>query len=174
MVRNRGNEDDTRAYVVMPTFQTFDNYARRVEDEMSASARIESEKKTHKRCAACGGECDLGAAECPTCGFEFPTAPERLKPCRDCGALNPLNVDDCMSCGASFAQPFTITLEEALRTGAIVRGMDIEETDVQSGEALAPHVRDHVLRSGDQNLIRMLQKVPDESLARLRQIMGNA
>src|SRR5262249_32168829 len=38
VVRTVGPADDTRAYVVMPSFGTFEAYARRVEEEMPASA----------------------------------------------------------------------------------------------------------------------------------------
>ncbi|MDH7504293.1 MAG: hypothetical protein QHJ82_16470 [Verrucomicrobiota bacterium] len=37
VVRTCGPDDDTRAYVVMPSFATFERYARRVEEEMPAS-----------------------------------------------------------------------------------------------------------------------------------------
>ena len=44
---------------------------------------------------------------------------------------------------------FILTLDEALRTGAIVRGMDLDESEVQEGERIAEIVRGRVLRSGD-------------------------
>jgi superfamily II DNA or RNA helicase len=40
VVRTCGPDDDTRAYVVMPSFETFETYARRVEEEMSLPARV--------------------------------------------------------------------------------------------------------------------------------------
>jgi hypothetical protein len=38
VVRTTGPTDDTRAYVAMPSFEIFEEYARRVEDEMPAVA----------------------------------------------------------------------------------------------------------------------------------------
>lgn len=171
VVRTMGTDDDTRAYVVMPSFQLFEDFARRVEEEMSPAARKGGDTPKHKVCKECGHECELGAADCPVCGHEFPKAPERLKPCGDCGALNPMAAKNCHACGSSFEQAFNLTLDEALRTGAIVRGIDIEEEEVQSAEEIAPVVRGRILRSGDQRLVKIIQTLPDESWARLRTIL---
>ncbi|MEM1189953.1 MAG: DEAD/DEAH box helicase family protein [Pseudomonadota bacterium] len=170
-VRTLGPDDDTRAYVVMPSFAVFDDFARRVEEEMSPAARAGSGGPKHKVCRECGEECALSAKECHVCGYEFPVQPERLKPCGDCGALNPIAAKECHTCGASFEQPFSITLDEALRTGAIVRGIDIDEAEVQSAEEIAPEVRRRILRSGDQRLVKIIQALPDESWSRLRSIL---
>jgi predicted amidophosphoribosyltransferase len=155
----------------MPSFETFETYARRIEDEMSPAARATNDEPPAKRCPACGHDCQLGEPICPECGHEFPVRPPRLKKCNGCGALNPVTAPRCHTCGASFAQSFSLTLDEALRTGAIVRGMDIEETDVRAAEQMAPMVRQLVLQSGDQRLVRILQTLPDESWARLRSIL---
>ena len=170
VVRSAGNDDDTRAYVVMPSFSTFETYARRVEDEMSPSARNGTLRPRFKRCGPCGHECELGARDCPVCDSAFPVAPERLKACVDCDALNPMAAKKCYTCGLSFEQSFNITLEEALRAGAIVRGMDIDEDEVQEAEEIAPFVRRRILGSGDHRLIKIIQTLPDESWARLRTI----
>ena len=50
VVRTCGPDDDTRAYVVMPSFETFETYARRVEEEMSPSARAGDGTPKTKRC----------------------------------------------------------------------------------------------------------------------------
>lgn len=171
VVRTGGPEDDTRAYVVMPSFETFEVYARRVEEEMSSSARAGKEEPRTKRCGVCGHECALGERECPECGHEFPVAPKRNKACPECGALNPVTAGACHACGASFSQTFTLTLDEALRAGAIVRGMDLDESEVQKAELIAPQVRNLILRSGDERLVRILKVLPDESWARLRDIL---
>ena len=42
VVRSAGQDDDTRAYVVMPSFNTFEEYARRIEDEMPAPVEANS------------------------------------------------------------------------------------------------------------------------------------
>jgi hypothetical protein len=171
VVRTSGPEDYTRAYVVMPSFDTFEEYARRVEDEMSASARTGAGPARTKRCPSCSQECEPTCTECPACGHEFPARQARYKACPECRSLNPLSAAACGSCGASFAPTFSLSLDEALRTGAIVRGMDIEEVEVQRAEQIAPVVRGRVLRSGDQALIRVLRTLPDESWARLQNIL---
>lgn len=170
-VRTAGPDDDTRAYVVMPSFETFEVYARRVEEEMSAAARSAKDEPRTKRCAVCGHECALGDKECPSCGHEFPVAPKRTKPCGQCGALNPVTATSCHACGESFSQTFTLTLDEALRAGAIVRGMDLDESEVREAEQMAPNVRNLILRSGDNRLVRILNTLPDESWARLKSIL---
>ena len=170
VVRTMGTDDDTRAYVVMPSIQLFEDFARRVEEEMSPAARSADDTPRHKVCRECGNKCELGASACPVCSHEFPKTPERLKPCGECEALNPITSKTCHACGTSSEHDFTLTLDEALRTGAIVRGMDIEEQEVQDGEEIAPVVRGRILRSGDQRLIRIVQTLPDESWARLRSI----
>jgi superfamily II DNA or RNA helicase len=170
VVRTMGHDDDTRAYVVMPSFETFENYARRVEDEMSPQARQEPTGENYKRCGECGHQCSLSTLDCPICDSAFPSAPERIKACSDCGSLNPSAAQACHECGASFNHDITITLEEALREGAIVRGMDIGEHEVREAEDLAPIVRNRILGSGDHRLIKIIQTLPDESWARLRSI----
>jgi hypothetical protein len=77
----------------------------------------------------------------------------------------------CQQCGASFTTPFVLTLDEALRAGAIVRGTDIEEEDVQESEAMAKSVRKLVMSSGDENLVKVIKQLPEESWARLKKLM---
>jgi superfamily II DNA or RNA helicase len=171
VVRTAGPDDDTRAYVVMPSLETFEAYARRVEEEMSPSARISNQQIKTKKCAACSEECGLGESSCHHCGHEFPNGPQRLKNCYDCDALNPVTVTCCHACGKSFSQSFKLTLDEALRAGAIVRGMDIAEEEVQVAEKMAPNVRSLILKSGDERLVSILRTLPDESWGRLRSIL---
>jgi hypothetical protein len=64
-----------------------------------------------------------------------------------------------------------LTLDEALRTGAIVRGMDLSEEEVRLGEEMAVPVREKILASGDEHLVRILRSLPEESYARLRGIL---
>ena len=174
VVRTSGPDDDTRAYVVMPSLDTLEAFARRVEEEMPSSKRKKAGDAPHtKKCPACHSECGLGDRTCSHCQHEFPIAPPRVKNCPDCGALNTVSASACHSCGVSLTSSFSLTLEEALRIGAIVRGMDINESDVRTGEEIAPLVRDRVLRSGDDKLIRILRVLPDESWARLRGILAS-
>ena len=58
-------------------------------------------------------------------------------------------------------------LNEALRDGAIVRGMEIDENEVQHGENISDTLQKDILSSGDEVLIKILNKMPKESLGRL-------
>jgi superfamily II DNA or RNA helicase len=173
VVRTLGPQDDTRAYVVMPSFDTLEAYARRVEEEMSPSARIGESPPRKKKCPVCAEENELGARVCEGCGYEFPARPERFKQCHECGALNSAVAAACHACGASFSPSFALTLDEALRAGAIVRGMELDEAEVRQAEEMVPLVRDRILRSGDEKLVRILRTLPDESWARLRSILAS-
>jgi superfamily II DNA or RNA helicase len=173
IVRTMGPGDDTRAYVVMPSFDLFERHARRIEDEMPSVARRDELPPRTKKCPACLAENPLGAGECNGCGHTFPERPTSsvFRPCETCGALNSAATISCHACGADTRTPFVVSLDEALRTGAIVRGMDLSEEEVRAGEDMADRVRDVVFRSGDAGLIHLLSMVPDEQLARLRDIM---
>jgi superfamily II DNA or RNA helicase len=175
VVRTSGPKDDTRAYVVMPSFETFELYARRVEDEMPASARREPPQPRTKVCPSCHAECELNATECPDCGHEFSSSnpnPPRMKPCPDCSALNIQSAESCTVCGASFRSRYTISLKEALRDGAIIRGMDFDEDEVGEGERIAPGMRHRILKSGDEKLIQIVKLLPDESWGRLKEMLS--
>ena len=125
-----------------------------------------------KICPACHAENELSGTTCDSCGYQFPAAgPALYKTCADCGALNPRWATSYHSCGVSFSSSFVLTLDEALRTGAIVRGMDLAEDEVQLGEAMAAPVRDRIIASGDEQLVRILRVLPEESFARLKGIL---
>jgi superfamily II DNA or RNA helicase len=174
VVRTAGPLDDTRAYVVMPSFETFESFARRVEAEMPASVVEKGNSTSHrlKRCRACHCENALKETTCTSCGQEFPATPQtKFKSCPECNALNPTSAVSCHSCGASFSANFVLTLDEALRTGAIIRGMDLDEEEVRIGEEIAPTARERILRSGDQKLVRLLRILPEESFGRLKYIL---
>jgi superfamily II DNA or RNA helicase len=173
VVRTYGPDDDTAAYAVIPSFDLLENYARRVENEMSATAKakIERQQKKTKICPACRTECELDATTCVNCGHEFPAKVTKTKPCPACGAANPLSAKRCINCDRSFMAEFHLTLEEALRTGVIVRGMDIEEAEAREGEAMAAAVRAKALESGDENIIRVLRALPEQSWSRLKNIL---
>ena len=68
---------------------------------------------------------------------------------------------------------YKIKLEDALRMGAIVRGMELSEDEVRESEKIADQVRADIFATGDEVLIRMTRKVPDECLARFRKILNN-
>jgi hypothetical protein len=168
VVRSGGPSDDTRAYVVMPSFQIFEEYARRVEAEMPANeGKNDKKPPRQKRCRVCQTENELSATECSSCGHRFPMGGQsRFKSCPACTALNVNSAVSCQSCGASLQVGFVLTLDEALRAGAIIRGIDIEENEVQLGEEMAAPVRERILRSGDEQLVRILRILPEEPALR--------
>jgi superfamily II DNA or RNA helicase len=173
VVRTAGPDDDSRAYVIMPSWEIFDKYARRVESEMSAAAKKEDTPST-KKCPSCSTELPLNATTCNACGHEFPVKPRQMKNCPECDALNRLSASACHSCGHSFLQEFKLTLEDAMRVGAIVRGIDMTEEEVQESEVMAPKLRELFLASGDEKIIKMLKTFPEETYARLAAIMAQA
>ncbi len=172
VVRTASYEDYSRAYVVMPAFQTFEKYAKRVEAEMSPAQRVEPIAPRHKVCPVCNSEHPLNAASC-ACGYEFPQKPEspKIKKCISCGSINPISADSCHACGSSFSTEFILTLNEALREGAIVRGMELGESEVRSSEAIAASLGKSILRSGSAPLIRLWQGLPEECVSLLDQFM---
>lgn len=172
VVRKAYEGDDTRAYVVMPSFEIFEIYARRVEAEMSALAREDKEESPQtKRCPSCTSELPRGAKECEACGYEFPQRPERFRTCEKCELQSPIRAPVCQHCGAKFGAEYVVSLEEALRIGAIVRGVDVEEEEVQEGEVIAADLRDFVLRTGDPAMLRLSKLVPDELWGRFSTFM---
>jgi superfamily II DNA or RNA helicase len=171
VVRNYGPNDSTYAHVVMPSFDTLETYALKVEREMLASTRKQAQRPKTKQCPDCHTECDLSAATCLVCGHEFPKRVPRTKECPECHATNRLNAKKCDVCGHSFIAKFHLTLEEALRTGVISRGMDISEEEAREGEALAADVRAKILKSGDENLLKLLKTFPPETFGRLKSIL---
>lgn len=173
VIRTAGNDDDTRAYVIMPSFNTFEAFARRIEEEMPASAKGDDQKPKTKKCPICTSESPLGAKFCDVCGHEFPQAPPRFKPCGQCGGLNQMNAKSCQHCGSAFGTNFVLTLDEALRTGAIVRGLDLDESEVQEGEAIANSLRKLVMASGDEKIVKVIKLLPEESWARLKRLMND-
>jgi len=171
VVRTSGPNDDTRAYVVMPSFDILERYALKVEREMSPSKRRDPGEHKTKKCPDCHTECEISASKCLVCGYQFPKKAPRTKECPECHSPNSLLSKKCTNCGHSFIAKFHLTLEEALRTGVITRGMEIGETEVQEGEALAADVRAKILKSGDENLLRLLKTFPEETFGRLKAIL---
>ena len=174
VVRNFKSDEDTRAYVVIPTHDEFEKFASRVEDEMSPSSRSEPSKPTHKLCPICETKNDRTASECSNCGHQFATSTPAQKNCEECGGLNPISAKECMHCGSSFGHEFTVSLREALRIGTIARGMQISEEDTQLGENIAGTVNRRILATGDERLISILKVIPEEAYGQLASIMSDA
>ncbi len=172
VVRTLGEDDYSRAYVVMPTHQIFEEYARRVEQEMSPAARKDTDRRTTKVCPICEAENPRDAKFCSECEYEFPPPPTKFKTCQNCETLNPMGVEICQNCGHSFMHEFEISLNDALRMGAIIRGMDIDENEVREGEELGKEFLSDVLSSGDDMLIKVVQQLPEESWGRLRKYLN--
>ena len=168
IVRTSGYNDSTRGYVVMPAFEIFDVFAKRIEAEMPAVVKAPTEPK-FKTCPICENQCGLHDKECHSCGhvFEKKERPPRQKVCHECGSLNPINAETCINCGASFSHAFSVSLADALRDGAIVRGIDLTEDEVRNAEKFADDFETAVLRDGDAVLMGILSKLPRELLLRL-------
>ena len=174
VVRNYSKDDDTRAYVVIPTHDEFEKFAARVEEEMSPSARAEKSKPTHKLCPVCEIENARSAEECSNCGHIFANPIPAQKSCDDCGGLNSLGATSCLHCGASFEHEFSVSLREALRVGVIARGMEINEEDTRLGEEIAEKVNRRILATGDERLINIIRIIPEEAYGQLANIMNEA
>lgn len=170
VVRTNGPDDDTRAYVVMPSWEIFDKYARRVEDEMPAAQRKEVQHLV-KKCPICSTELPPNSLSCFSCGHEFPVVTKAMKPCLNCNSLSPIGASECHTCGTSFRNQYSISLDEALRAGAIIRGMDLSEEDVQESESIAEEFREQILKSGEASLVKILKALPEEGYSRLFEIM---
>lgn len=171
VVRNYGPHDQSRAYVIMPAVQQFDEFARRIEDDMPAINACGEREPREKLCRACHGSNELGAAACTYCGNDFPKREVFFAPCA-CGALNRVGEATCLTCGADLLQPYDITLAEAARDGIISRGVELPEEDVRHAEALAPESLELIRRAKSENqlLASILRTFPLElvpALARL-------
>lgn len=166
VVRNAGPDDHSRAYVVMPALRVFDEFARRIEEDMPAGGPSPTALLKQKRCALCGGQSALGAEDCEHCGVAFPArATTGFRAC-DCGALNRSGEASCLNCGADLLGTHRISLAEASRDGVITRGIEVPEVDVVQAEALAPVHRAMLANVERQNkaVARLLRTVPLELL----------
>ena len=172
IVRSMGPEDDSRGYVVMPTHNIFEEYARRVEGEMKA-VDIEDETviKT-KICPICETENPKDALVCSNelCNHEFEQK-KKIKTCQSCNFQNPINADKCAKCGTKFGYDYELTLDNALRMGGIARQLDVNEEDVMLAEKYYKDIRKEFLASGDAKVIEALTLFPDESLLKIKSIL---
>ena len=175
VVRTNGPDDDSHAYIVMPILKSLDEYAKRVEKEMPPKFTKEKIIK-RKKCPECYKECDLNATSCSECGHQFSTNKSfgpSFVTCGNCGEKNSSHSKNCFNCGESLEPSFNITLSEALRDGAISRGIELNEDEVKEGEEIFNQKRDLIFQSGDEVLIEMMRKLPPEALARFNKIINN-
>lgn len=172
VVRNFKNNDDTRAYVVLPTHDEFEIFAQRVEAEMSPGTKSDLPKPTTKVCPVCETVNARNNSECTHCEHIFSSKTPQQKACPECDGLNPLNAKECLHCGESFETLFSVSLKEALRVGVIARGMEINEDEARFGEAHADYLRAQILASGDEKLINILRVLPEEAYGRLASIFN--
>ncbi len=153
VVRNINESDDSRAYVVMPTHNIFEEYARRVEIEMQGIDIKKDSSMSHKKCPICDNECNLKDKICSFCGHEF--FKNKIETYHNDNKEN----------------DFEITLNDAARMGGIARGIDVEEEDVRLAEQHAGEIKKAILESGDAKAIEALNKFPEESLVKVYKAM---
>ena len=167
-------EDDSSAYVVMPAFEIFDKFARRVMEEMPGE-HLRPPKPT-KKCPSCETENKREAKTCisKSCDHEFPTAEPRYKKCKDedCGALNPIGAKSCQECGEEFGVEFDIALTEVFREGGISEGFDISEEDMQGAEKIADAFYDMAKVSNNPSILKLLKEKTPESLMKYYDELG--
>lgn len=171
VVRSCGPSDRTRAYVVMPAFQIFEDYARRIEADMPASLALEDQPPI-RRCPICRGENVAGASDCAHCGHRFPERTVNFRTCDDCGHKNPVQAEVCSACGTSFIGHYDITVRQALRSGVISRGIDIGEEDVVRAESEAPLLHERLRSVGSDEVARLVSLIPKELLPAVRRFFS--
>ena len=171
VVRTFGHDDISSAYVVMPSILTFEEYASRVEEEMRVVG-VDIEIKNLKVCPECNNQCPKKAKKCGACGYVFPKRSPSFKECSKCQAKNPLGRKTCQDCGNPFvtSHNFEISLKEAVRIGAIIRGMDLSEEEVQRGEEIGKYVKEKFLESGEEILVEIARTMPTEIFGRIEKI----
>jgi superfamily II DNA or RNA helicase len=174
VVRSNGEDDYTRAYVIMPSLPQFEKFALSVEKEMSPKFKnLSNNKPLHKVCPTCENKCKINDKECSSCGHEFTQEKNQQVLCLNCGEFNEADADYCFSCNAKLSHDFKIELNEALRDGAIIRGMELDEDEVQAGEKMGHSLKNDILASGDHVLIKLLNVVPEESFGRLAKMVNS-
>lgn len=173
VVRTLGHNDISHAYVVMPSILTFEDCAIRVEKEMR-DAGVQKEIQNYKICPKCENKCNKKATKCESCDYEFQIRPPVFKECPKCKIKNLSTAKICQNCGCEFTlnNKFEITLKDALRDGAIIRGMYVDEDTVQIGEEKADDFRRRVKASGDSAMIDFITCFPPESYGQLVEIIN--
>lgn len=173
VVRSYDKDDDSRAYVIMPTHNIFEEYARRVEREMqSKHLKLTDREVNLKKCPVCSTENQARATVCSHCDYEFPSNEEKKKTCQKCGHINSIYLDECENCNSGFGIDYDLTLNNALRMGGIAREMDVDEEDVTNAEKYYEDIRKEIIDSGDARVIEVLNLFPEESIFKLKKILN--
>ena len=163
VVRSNGPDDRTRAYVVMPAWKVFEDYARRIEDDMPVGGFSQEERSATRLCPSCKESNPRDAKECCGCGLVFPAPePPTLRVCSSCHALTPARASRCQTCGALEHATHSITLAQAARAGVIARGVSINEADVVLAEASAAQYVSGIDASADLRVTSILSRIPVE------------
>jgi superfamily II DNA or RNA helicase len=163
VVRNFGANDSSRAYVVMPALPSFDNYARRIEEDLPSPGSKVAIKPAEKVCRHCGELNGLAETSCIHCEEDFAQRQESFRQC-ECGFFCRMGDARCNNCGSDIADRFDITLTAAARDGVISRGIDVPEEEVIKAEDLAHAHRSMIEKAERENqvLARILRTVPLE------------
>ena len=181
--QGRPEDDNSRAYVVMPETQDFVQYAQGIEREMD---EVLPPEKKQKSCPACGheGERPKHGKPCTNCGYEPDKQeidPLEFWTCGDhsedgCGALNPAKAKKCHACGKPKTSVYGMTLEEAegWRDGVVVRGDEVNELDVIRGEEISSELYKGAIASGNDRMIGVIGKIPLEIFGALDNLFQQA
>ena len=105
-------------------------------------------KPTYKVCPICENKCKINDTECSSCGHEFNQEQTQEVLCLSYGSFNEADADYCNSCDAKLSHDFKIELNQALRDGAIIRGMELDEDEVKV-EKNGPFFKNDILADDD-------------------------
>lgn len=174
VVRSRGIDDESYAYVVMPFHKIFEEYARRVRNEMSAQFREESTVRNFKVCPICSTESPKGSSNCinKDCNFEFPKRPVQHIPCDECGHLNSRQNKSCLDCGKSFEDVFIVKLEEQYRNGGIANGLDIDEINMKNAQENDTALRDYLREKNTAAYFKFYKTTTPEERTEINNILN--
>ena len=165
VVRKFGNEDISSASFIMPPLSVFETYAKRIEKEMGTS-KVFGKKPIEKVCPKCNHKNKISDKNCSSCDYKFPIYNQNhFKKCQVCSTLNPIQSKVCQNCGNNFTITFDISLKEALRDGAIIRGNELSEDEVRIGETYGKEFKSTF--SKNPIVSRILSQLPDEGLAEI-------
>lgn len=144
IIRRMGENDNSRAYMVMPDVGEWCEFAMRVEEEMqSPEEKKSSERKPREQKEwQCNPNSDDG-----------------------CGTLNHNSARVCHKCGMRKTPLYQLTIEQATgyREGAIARGEIFTEIEVGEGEESVGEIQDAAIEINDPRLLRMMGKMTPEA-----------